>query len=725
MRSSVYLASAVLLGFCSSAAAYPDPEPAVVQAHLAVKSLRLVDNGDNDGFADPNETVQVYVTLRNGSGSDRDGVVLRMASTDATVGCIPTPIASFGSLAAGEVREGTVPLVLRVADVARTDPFQDLSMTLEFTISGDDFDTTRYPQERTLDVDLNVSGGLLPTSYTEGFEGSGFGSFTTQTLDTGHESLATSNGFRCQYSDPDFVNSNSYGRTPCFLGGATPAQNAYHWHVHTLASPDGGRAYLGDNSLQWGVHTVAASQDTTPLRQLDAIRSNLPVNLGWNGVTPELSFKHQVGLTDADYTGADNGEAYDRGIVQVQLANSAGQGSGSWHKVDPYENVYHAPGMDGLTNCSFDPTDDGSTEDDYFDPANPFRRLGPSSTCYPEFAFSRMGAIAFDAAFNPTSIGHASDGPGLQGARGPGTWVQSKFDLARYRGRRIRIRFLATSIEVSDATTVEQVADWNPIDADDGWYIDDVRVSNTLTSAATVSVDTADRSGLPACGLACTSMTASLAITPAIVDCLEPVALDASGSMADQCPGGTLQFRFRWQWWLTEEHASLIQDWKENAIVSHTIEQAFFYGPFVYLMDVRCSTLPACQASASVGVAVRLTPLPFPYTIRFDSPTVLSWGAQIGVDALRGDVGALSNSGGNFNGSVETCLRDNLFSDRLVDASVPAAGEAKYFLLRVDNRFDPWPWCASPAWTTGSPAEVPGAGGDRDDDLALDPDTCP
>ena len=109
MRSSVYLASAVLLGFCSSAGAYPDPESAVVQAHLAVKSLRLVDNGDNDGFADPNESVQIYVTLRNGSGSDRQGIVIRMASTDATVGCIPTPIVSFGSLAAGEVREGTVP----------------------------------------------------------------------------------------------------------------------------------------------------------------------------------------------------------------------------------------------------------------------------------------------------------------------------------------------------------------------------------------------------------------------------------------------------------------------------------------------------------------------------------------------------------------------------------------------------------------------------------------
>ena len=41
----------------------------------------------------------------------------------------------------------------------------------------------------------------------------------------------------------------------------------------------------------------------------------------------------------------------------------------------------------------FDPADDGSDEDDYFDPTDPNRRLGPSSTCAPEFAFTRHGGI--------------------------------------------------------------------------------------------------------------------------------------------------------------------------------------------------------------------------------------------------------------------------------------------------------------------------------------------
>ncbi|HET9298853.1 MAG TPA: hypothetical protein VFO11_02840, partial [Candidatus Polarisedimenticolaceae bacterium] len=662
---------------------------------------------------------------------DRSGIVLRMGSTDPTVGCIPTPIVSFGSLAAGEVREGTVPLVLRVADVARTDLFQDLSITLEFTISGDDFGTARYPQERTLDVDLNVSGGLLPTTYTEGFEGSGFGSFTTQTLDAGHESLATSDGFRCQYHDPDAINSNNYHdprSSTCYLGAPTAVQNVYDWHVHGLASPDGGRAYLGNNSLHWGLHPGAASADTTRLRQLDAIRTNNTVNLGWNGVTPELSFKHQVGFTDGDYVG-DYGTALDRGIVQVQLANSAGQGSGRWYKVSPYENVYHATGMDSHWSCTFDPTDDGSSEDDYFDPASPYRRLGPSSTCYPEFSFSRMGAIAYDAPFNPTSIGRASDGPGLQGVRGPGTWMESKFDLARYRGRRIRIRYLATSVEFVDALTMQQIYGWNPIEADDGWYIDDVRVSNTLTSAATVSVDTADRSGLPACGPTCSSVTASLVATPPIMECSDrTITLDASASTADQCLGGVLQFRFQWQYFTNwEQHAGVVQDWNESPVVSHTMGDLVSYGPFPYHVDVRCSTLPACLGRATTRVPMHFQPVPFPYSISFLDKVTIGWGSNLYFAAASGDLMALRANGGNFEGTAVSCLAyvspgDGTRSS-MTDFSLPSPGQAKYYLLR--QVASAVPDCSINSYSTGSPAEVPGAGANRDVDLSLDANTCP
>jgi hypothetical protein len=190
------------------------------------------------------------------------------------------------------------------------------------------------------------------------------------------------------------------------------------------------------------MHSGAASGDTTRLKQLDAIRSLNPVNLGWNGVVSDFTFKQEVGLADCDYVGCPFGFGVDRGVVQIQLADSAGGAVGNWRKIIPYENVYNAQTMDNYTNCLFDPTDDGNTEDDYFDPADPTRRLGPSSTCYPEFAFTRLGDIFYTSTFDPSAITRASDGPGLQGSRGPGTWVQSKFGLSRYRGRRVRLRFL-------------------------------------------------------------------------------------------------------------------------------------------------------------------------------------------------------------------------------------------------------------------------------------------
>src|SRR6185369_15330341 len=105
--------------------------------------------------------------------------------------------------------------------------------------------------------------------------------------------------------------------------------------------------------------------------------------------------------------------------------------------------------------------------------------------------------------------------------------------LDRYRGRRVRIRFLATSIEVGVAVTMRQALGLDNSPADDGWYIDDIRVTNTLTSAATVRVDTADRSALPGCPAACSSLSASLAAVPTSSSVPgEPILLDASGSTA-------------------------------------------------------------------------------------------------------------------------------------------------------------------------------------------------
>jgi hypothetical protein len=139
----------------------------------------------------------------------------------------------------------------------------------------------------TVDLDLDVSGGLLPSTYTEGFENAGFGTFTSMSLDVGKASLTLSQGHRCQYNDPDFANSNSYGNTYCYLGFPTASENAYRLARAHVERPRR-RARLPRKQLPpLGVHRTpqrGLGHDT--LKQLDAIRTTNPVNLGGTASPP-------------------------------------------------------------------------------------------------------------------------------------------------------------------------------------------------------------------------------------------------------------------------------------------------------------------------------------------------------------------------------------------------------------------------------------------------------
>ena len=115
----------------------------------------------------------------------------------------------------------------------------------------------------------------------------------------------------------------------------------------------------------------------------------------------------------------------------------------------------------------------------------------------------------------------------------------------------------------------------------------------------------------------------------------------------------------------------------------------------------------------------------FQHPITWMSKTQLFWQVNLYGDVIVGSLGALRASQGQFNGTVSNCLLNN--NNRypfgtpvtgLTHADTPEPGEAFYYLVKPDPS-----WCFS--WGTGSPAEVPGAGGDRDLDLAYDPHVCP
>jgi hypothetical protein len=474
---------------------------------IAVLETELADNGDGDGFADTRETVSLRLKVRNTTGADLTGVTLHLKTNDASLICISDAVLVVGDLLAGQELQTTDAFEFVVADVDRSSlslgPFDDLSAGFELTVTAQPADPQVYAWRMRFDLDLDVTGGAGDTSYFESFE-DGLGTFEGVNLDAGTGDLASSEGLRCQYHNPDWINSAVYGTgevSKCYVASPLHA-DAFFWGLSgPETSPLLGRGFSGLHSLFYGIDLGPPQNWTTPVGTLEAVATSEPIYLGWDGVAPALSIKHQTSLLDERIIGQveGTGEALDRGVVMVQVADDLDAPAGDWLKLDPYQNVYDQIGTDNFFNCMFDPDDDGHDEDSFFDPADPERVYGPSSTCFPEYAFADIGHAT--EPFDPGNVGRA-DGPALDGGWGIGTWIESKFDLGRFRGRKIRLRFLTTALQAVPHQTWEDyfqstIIPDNPITGDDGWWIDDVTVVGTLTSAAAVAVDVTDNSALP------------------------------------------------------------------------------------------------------------------------------------------------------------------------------------------------------------------------------------
>jgi hypothetical protein len=575
------------------------------------------------------------------------------------------------------------------------------------------------------------------------------GRFTIATLDAGKNSLASSNGYRCQYNDPDALNSNSAGDADCFLGfTGDPANGINDWHVHDSSAANGsmGRAYNGNLSVHWGVHLgTTPKRDTGRFKQMDAIQTIQVINLGLPNSNPELHFAHQVSLVDnRGIGGITNGEVADRAIVQINVLNSMGFLT-NWVKIFPYVNGYEQQGTDDFTNCTFDPTDDGNNEDSYFNPTDPNRRLGPSSTCYPEFVFSRSGDTDYRHGYDPTHVGLADANSGLKGSIDVGTWVRPRFSLLPYATRRIRLRFLGTSIELGGSQTWDAFFGRDDQVQDDGWYIDDIHIVGALGGAPyTITQDTRVITALPTCTTGCASITAGLFATPSTTAGPgQLMSLEAKTSTIDACPNGVAQY----QYWLDGNGNSIVGDAGDTLLRDFTDNSTFLDAPQVstrYGVRVRCSSSTSCDQADGSSAITALVTVPCPSTgtakAKFaqsigvnkaslagaepDVNATVSWATTALVDAIRGNLSALRAATGDYNGTVQACLGNNVSVSSLpVDATNPGAGGALYYLVRpaVTTLCNE----TGVSYKTGHPTELPGAGGDRDADIALDPNACP
>ncbi len=694
---------------------------------LAGVSLR--DNGDDDGWADSHETIEMTVSIFNPSDTDLTGVRVVASTDDPNVDCMLDSTAALGDLDAGATRPTATPIRFRVSGVDRSalglGSHDTLQAVIDLRVTADQFLVNEFALHATLELDLDAVGSSVPTTFFEGFESGTVGAFgDAQNIDQDLDDLVAADGYRCQYADPDWPPNATFEDSDCFPGVNPAHADQFWWDIAGPGSIDGGRAFSGSRSLYYGTEIDADLLFTTPTGILEAIATDPPINLGWERIcdqsrailcttdadcpagescvspSPVFSFKHQVSLLDWRTAGASGPtRSGDGSVIQVQQADDVGSPVGDWIKVEPYLNPYDAQREDNYNVCSFDPIDDGNTEDDFFDPTNPFRRFGPSSTCFPDFVFAYVGDT--DTAFDPLNIGRAAHGPGLAGSVGVGTWVESRVDLSEFRGKRIRLRFLVSALKLAE-TWYAAFNYAQTIPGDDGWWIDDVRVTDASTVPATLVPDTKDNSALPGCG-SCNVPAGSVTVTPPgpSVTPGQTIELEAVGASSGNCSDGVLLYRF----WVDGDANGQPGDPSDTLLRGWTTDPSILAAPSIttgYLIEFGCSSDPSCTATTTV---TRLVACPvsaanaFP-TVTAPNDATLVWSGPIDTVFVKGDLSGVS--------SLTPTQTGTLVGASSLDISGDAAGF--WYLFREDVAAGPE--CNSAGtWSSGGSGELPGREG--------------
>ncbi|MFQ5768067.1 MAG: hypothetical protein ACE5ID_08810, partial [Acidobacteriota bacterium] len=612
-----------------------------VGGNILFVTAKVTDlNGDMDGLPDANERVHLDLSLVSNMLDSADNpVVLEntrifLSSTDPDVACILDNVAAFGDLTPGVVATNPAGdgFEFVVAPVNRLATSQLIRATFTLGISGTFVDIAgrqrtvssfATPQRFSLNLDLDLPVAVTPVpDFTENWDsvqagGDGLNSFTSGPVFPTNDA-STVDGSRCQYHDPDGPNPEGGGRDPSICR-PWPGSD---WHVMTPANAPVAKAFSGDGALLMGTHEVGqdASFDSYTSGQLSFAMSPV-LNIGVSGGST-LSFRHIVALADDRLFSIPAGEAADRAVVQVAQADPfSGSIASAWETIPAFQNNYTNQGTDSFINCQFDPVDDFydtfsavpgadlflpqnidgvSTEDDYFDPNDPERRLGPSSTCFPQFVFAFMGDWTSN---DPAKSGNAFV-LGSTGSRGGGIWVESRFNLDAYAGESIRVRLLFSGLELGGPTGARWVNLFgNQLgNATRGWVVDDFRVSGLVNIPTPLSTDSKPPPP-PVCPVdpdpttPANEAACGTAVADAGPDQVSPapgflVSLDGSASSLDACVDGFIEYRWRL-------NGRTVQDWSNE---SRFRDNPVFSS--VYELDVRCSVDPACSAVKSITVTM-------------------------------------------------------------------------------------------------------------------------
>jgi hypothetical protein len=287
------------------------------------------------------------------------------------------------------------------------------------------------------------------------------------------------------------------------------------WHVHTEKTPDIDgidttrpgtlpKAKRGRNSLHWGRHVRYTPEkpvrnqrfgDAYCLRCLNAFVLDRPGGLTLGATSSQsqplrLSFWHIAEFCDEEcFFGYEGHSAKEMGIVEVRVDadSSPAVAYGPWTRLEPELNPYDGQVDTFYGTPIYEPPDD----------VNPTGIPDAATTvCLPLLSYAAQGsAKGVDAQNCSDGDGNGSGDCGFaattgvgftsRGEAGVGVWVHTAFDLLPYAGQRVQFRFLAVTSDGEDfftsylEPTVEAFI--RPeASYDDGWYVDDIRVSGLV-----------------------------------------------------------------------------------------------------------------------------------------------------------------------------------------------------------------------------------------------------
>jgi len=634
-------------------------------------------DGDHDIFPDTGETGRVTIRIQN-TGAALTDARFTLLSSDPDVGCITQPTVSLASLpAGGTVTLGSLDPLLpgfqfRASDTLQSPPQQDpAQIELCLSVVANESSGTAAPVCFTLSADLDfpplaqvfINGpDDLPGTADDGtlletfdLDRDGDGNFTIndafRATDAG--TGQTDHGFYQRGTDSG-VDLDVVGAVACG-GFITPEQGnpgcildpdyPMDWHFHcppgatncpntesgggadgtggcaggcSYQTPaDGRKALSVPNSLHMGAHfdlQSAAAGDTTHLRALEAFVS-APINLA---LFPrpgdlDLSMFHIITLVAAGQGSIGGTQCVDCGDVQVQVdldANPATDVWGAWDKLVPYQNGYdYQMGSSSQFSqgyyCRFTPIDTGT--------APPAPRGVHETMCFPQGAWAFCGSVY---GTTPATTMRCA-GPGVVDPSGVGVWVQTRFNLAGFLGRRIRVRWIGTTwmFDPTSESYYQVGGGWATTQVDDGWWLDNIQVTGVLTGQRSLlpDVDPGPPTSCPAQADNCDENAAGTdrGTSPALkITNLAGNPIDGSAFVATTgasiratavdstlpggCTDGVAQFRF-------EKNGVLVQDWSAK-----TFYQDAPTADATYAVQVRCSSDPGCTSVTGAAAVVQV-----------------------------------------------------------------------------------------------------------------------